>query len=211
MSISRTLLLPAAAAALFAFAAPAHAGQSSDPDVLRIEKAGHGVRWNAGVTGRDGKWGHAEALINAPLDKVRAQVTDYNHYKDFAPQKFNNARVIAKENGTTDLYMQVPVMHGMVKFWFVLRFGAPKMVNGVETLEGTFVRGNVQNANIIFQMKQVAEDFSVLKCDLLIVPSVPAPQAVIDEELRDAAYDAVTAVHERAQGRPGQFYVNPKE
>ena len=205
----RSLLFPAVAAAYVAIAPQAHAA-SSDPDVLRIEQAGHGVRWNAAVAGKEGKFGHAEALINAPLDKVRAQVTDFGHYKDFAPQKFNNARVVAKENGTTDLYMQVPIMHGMVKLWFVLRFGAPKMVNGVETLEGTFVRGNVETANIVFQMKQVADDFSVLKCDLLIKPSVPAPQGLVDEELRDAAYDAVTAVHERAQGRPGQFYVNPK-
>ena len=55
------------------------------------------------------------------LAKVREKSTDFSHYKEFVPHKFQNARVIAKENGNTDLYMQVPVMRGMVTLWQVLR------------------------------------------------------------------------------------------
>jgi hypothetical protein len=31
-------------------------------------------------------------------------------------------------------------------------------------------------------------------CDLVLAPTIPAPQAAIDEELRDACGDAIVAV-----------------
>jgi hypothetical protein len=33
-----------------------------------------------------------------------------------------------------------------------------------------------------------------------MVPTIPAPQAAVDEELRDSALKAVDAIHDRAQG-----------
>jgi len=202
-------LLPIALLLALFLPLEAHAG-STDPDVLRIEKAGHSVKWNAPLAGREGRYGHAEALVNAPLTKVRETAGAFGQYKNIFGGKLRNIRVVGKENGSTDVYVQVPVMHGMLTLSQVLRFGPAKQVApGVEQLEGTFVRGtNVNGAHIVITMKEVDENFTVVKCDLLIVPSVPAPQSAVDEELRDAAMNAVDGIHEHAQGRPGTFALN---
>ena len=135
------------------------------------------------------------------VEAVRKVLTQYGQYKDLAPDKFSNVRVIGKEAGNTDVYMQVPIMRGMVNLWMVLRFGAVQQIApGVEVLEGKFVRGSVKDANIVFTSKRLDENFTMLTCDLLISPNFPAPQSAIDEEMRDSALKAVDAIHNRAQG-----------
>jgi hypothetical protein len=187
---------------------------SSDPDVLRLEKAGHSLSWNATIAGHDGRYGHAEALVKAPLAKVRETVTDYTKFKDLAPANWVGpprlrARVIGKEAASTDLYMQEPIMHGAMSLWQVMRFGVVKEIApGVQTVEGTMQKGNVKAANIILTMKQINEDWTVLKCDLQIIPSFPAPQSAVDEEMRDSAKYAIDALHDRAQGVPATFALN---
>ena len=56
------------------------------------------------------------------------------------------------------------------------------------------------HSSIGFTIRQIDENITLLKMDLLIVPTIPAPQSALDEELRDAAMDAVRAMHDRAQG-----------
>ena len=192
------LILPLAALITLA-AGPSGAAPATDDEVAKLNAAGHALKSNVTLGGKS--YGHAVSMINAPLAAVRKELTAYGQYKTLAPDKFSNVRVVAKEGATTDVYMQVPIMHGLVNLWQVLRFGAPQQVSpGVEVLEGKLVKGNVKDANIVFTMRALDENFTVLTCDLLIVPSVPAPQAAIDEELRDSALKAVDALHTRAQG-----------
>ncbi len=174
-----------------------------DAEAQRLSQLGHSTKTTLVPAGKSDKYGHAEVLINAPLAKVRQQVTDFAHYKDFAPDKFKNARVVDKnrEQGTTDLYFAIEAMHGLVKLTNTLSFGAPKVVGNTEIVEGRFVSGsNVKDANIVLTMREVSPDFTVLKIDLLMIPTIPAPQAAVDEELRDSALKAVDAIHDRAQG-----------
>jgi hypothetical protein len=172
-----------------------------DPDAARIASAGHSLKWNWTPPGKGDRFGHAEVLVNAPLGAVRAVVTDFGHYKDLVPSRFHNARIIARQPGSTDVYMQVPILHGMVTLWEVVRFGSvQRLAPGVEQLEGQYVRGNVKTMDVIFTMHAIGEDWTVLKLDLLLLLNIPAPQWAIDEELRDAAMQAVDAMHDRAQG-----------
>lgn len=204
-------LLPFAVFGVFLFASSAEAAPTTDPEVLRIENAGHSIKWNYTPEGRQERYGHAEALVNASFAKVRAQTLDFAHFKDLVPDKFHNARVIAKDKVSTDLYVQVPVMRGLILLTTVLRFGPTRVVlPGLELIEGKFVSGNknVKTANILFTVHEIDPEHVVLKCDLLILPTMAAPQAAIDEELRDAAQQAVDAMQERAQGRKGTFPMN---
>jgi len=52
-------------------------------------------------------------------------------------------------------------------------------------------------------VKPVDAKHSLVAIDVLLVPKVPAPQALVDEELRDGAEDFVNGLKDRAQGRPG--------
>jgi hypothetical protein len=197
---------PAAAAPAAAAPAPPPAlVPLDDAEIARIEGAPFAVKSNWVPPGKSERFGHAEIVIHGDPDEVRKVLLDFGHYKDIVPRKFKNAHVIAKEKGRTDLYMQVPIMHGMIMLWDVLRFSPITLTERGERLEGTFVRGNVRDANIVMTMRGVAPKKTLLTCDLLILPKVPAPQSAIDEELRDAAGDALDGI----KGRVEQPSVSP--
>jgi hypothetical protein len=169
-------------------------------DVEKLRTEGHATRSNRRPPGKTHRYGHAEIYIRANMARVRAQITDFSHYKDLVPDKFHNARVLGKEKDHTELYLQVPILHGLVTLWEVMRFGPVQVVEpGLEVLEGKHVRGNVKDGNLLLTVHRIADEESVLECDLLILPAVPAPQSAIDEELRDAAAQALDAIRVRAE------------
>lgn len=193
------------AAAAFALLAAADTrAEARDPDVARIEAAGHSLEWNWVPPGQGARYGHAETLIHAPLSVVRERVLDYAHYHDFVPSKFKTSRVIGHgRDGSTDVYVRIAVMHGVLMLWNVTRFAPPRSVApGVEVVEGKMVpgKGNVEDLRVLWTMHAIDPEWTVLKADLLLKPGLPAPQSAVDEELRDACLDAVDAVHDRAQG-----------
>ncbi len=172
-----------------------------DDDVAKLNAAMHALKSNVQRPGRPEKYGRAISMINAPLADVRTAVTKYGDYKTLAPERFSVVKVVGKDGPNTDVYMKIPIMKGMIDLWQVLRFGAPVTVSpGVEVIEGKFVKGNVKDAHIVFTLRRLDDNFTVLTCDLLIVPSIPAPQSAIDEELRDSALKAVDGLHTKAQG-----------
>lgn len=192
-------------------AAPAHADapavSPADAELARLRAAqGHSVKWNYVPQGQAARYGHAEVLILSPLDMVRAYVMDFAHYKEFSSGKFKTSRVIDRPApGVTDLYVQVPIFHGMIMLWQVVRFAPVRAVGpGVESIEGTLVRGNVRASNVVLTMRAVDPTTTILKCDLLITPEMAAPQSAVDEELRDAAQNAIDAIQVRAQTKYAQ-------
>jgi hypothetical protein len=199
--------------ALFALAvslSPASAGAAQDDDTIaRLNDAGHALKLNVVPQGKTARYGRAISMINAPQDAVRKVLSQYAQYKDLAPDKFTNVRVVGKDHAGTEVYMQVPVMHGLMRMWMVLKFGQPQQIApGVEVLEGKLVKGNVKDANIVFTTKRLDDNFTMLTCDLLITPDMPAPQSSIDEETRDSALKAVDAIHNKAQGHNRTFAFN---
>jgi hypothetical protein len=184
--------------------AGASAPESGDPDALRIASAGHSLKWNWTPPGHAERYGHAETLIHAPIASVRTRVLDYAHYKDMLPSRFKMSRVVGHvPDGSADVYIQIAVLHDMVRLWDVTRFSPLKRAaSGLETLEGRMVpgKGNVEDMNVVWTMHALDAGWTVLKLDLLLKPGLPAPQSAIDEELRDSARYAVDMIHDRAQG-----------
>ncbi|AKU98241.1 hypothetical protein AKJ09_04905 [Labilithrix luteola] len=175
-----------------------------DPQVARLLDAKQTLKWNYSPAGHSERYGHAEALVDAPAEKVAKYTVDFAHYKEIH-RKFATARVIAKEGDNTDVYMRYPVYIGALKVEFheVMRFGLPRVNNGMHVLEGAAVRGDMKQAHAIISVKPVDEKHSLLQVDILLVPRIPAPQYLIDEELRDGAQDFVNGLKDRAQGWVG--------
>jgi hypothetical protein len=190
--------------AALSVASMAHA---NDPDAARITAAGHSLKWNWTPPGRSDRFGHGETLVHAPLSAVRARVLDYANYKDFMPDKFKTSRVVGHgADGSADVYLQILVMGGMVTLWDVTRFAPPKAVGpGVDVIEGRMLpgKGNVEDVDVIWTLRALDVDWTVLKFDVLLKPGLPVPQWAMDIELRDSATCAVDAIHDRAQGSPG--------
>jgi hypothetical protein len=89
-------------------------------------------------------------------------------------------------------------MKGVVTIWYVTRFGGARPgMSGAEIIEGRFVKGNIKDMQIVFTLRPGPEQKTILVCDLNLAINIPAPQNLLDEELRDACGDAVNAVRAR--------------
>lgn len=201
----RRPLLALAALALLALPAAAHADSAShsDPQVQRLLDAKKTLKWNYATASSD-RYGHAEALVDAPAEKVSKVVTDFGRYKELH-RKFASARVVAKEGDSTDVYMKYPVQIGKftIDFHEVMRFAPLRAESGSNVVEGRGVKGDMKQGHLRISVKPVDDKHSLLVVDVLLVPKIPAPQALVDEELRDGAEDYVNGIKDRAQGRPG--------
>jgi hypothetical protein len=181
--------------------APA-AANAPDKQKERLEAAdGHFLKNNYTPKGKQDRYGHAEAIVDAPIADLRAAVLDFSNYKALAPDKFKTVRMIAKENGTVDMYFQVPVMKGLLTIWYVTRFPDHLIpdAKGTEVLDGKFVKGSIDDMELELTLRSIDASHTILTCDLLIVPQLPAPQSALDETFRDAAGDAVAAIKKRVE------------
>ncbi|MBX3219860.1 MAG: hypothetical protein KF795_05025 [Labilithrix sp.] len=203
---------PAASAPSASLAAPTDGvwpfvGTISDGDrdaqLERLKRDPGPIKSNWVPPGKSDRYGHAEGLINAKADAVRAKLLDFTRYKDLAGPKFKSVRVVDKQGQNTDVYFQLPIMRGLVTIWYVTRFPPSRTTGGGDVLEGTFVKGNIKGMHIAFTVRPGTEEAnSVLVCDLVLRPSIPAPQSALDEELRDACGDAINSLRKTIAATP---------
>ena len=181
---------------------PFNPGPTAEEKAAQMDRLGKDpgpIKTNWTPPGKSDRYGHAEGLIAAPYDAVRARLADFPHYKDLAGPRFKKVSVVDKQPGGTDIYFQLPIMKGIVTIWYVTRFNPPRAGgNGTEVVEGKFVKGNIKDVHMIFTMRPATEDkkSTVLVCDLLLGLNIPAPQGPLDEELRDACGDAINHVRQ---------------
>ena len=166
------------------------------------------LRSNWVMPGQRERYGHAVAVLDAPVAAVRAQVGSFAQYKELVPSKFNTARVVRKKAPETDLYVQVPLKIGGIVLWGVTRWMAAHPVEStdegggeVEVLEGRLLTGNFSQFHLIWTMKSIDATHTALACDMLLGLDVPAPQSAVDEELRDACGQGVDAVAEKLKAK----------
>ena len=165
----------------------------------RLAKDKGPIKTNWVPPGKGDRYGHAEGIIDAPVPKVKARLEDFAHYKDLAGPKFKTVRVVDKQGADTDVYFQLPIMKGLITINYVTRFPPAKHVAGAgggeDVVEGTFVKGNIKSMHIAFAVRPGPDDkSSIMTCDLILLPNIPAPQDKVDEEMRDACGDAINAV-----------------
>ncbi len=183
--------------------APAPSADDLKAQADRLAKDQGPIRSNWTPPGKSERYGHAEGLIAAPYDAVKARLLDFPRYKELAGPKFKKVSVVDKSATATDLYFQLPIMKGLVTIWYVTRFSTARPgMAGAEVVEGTFVKGNIKDMQIVFTIRPTADQKTILVCDLNLAITLPAPQAALDEELRDACGDAVNAIRARSTQPP---------
>jgi ribosome-associated toxin RatA of RatAB toxin-antitoxin module len=143
--------------------------------------------------------GGASAVIEAPLAEVRALITDYGHYTDFIPA-FQQARVLSRKAGESEIYLQVPIAHGAATIWGVVRMAkaAPRPdPEGGEVVRGTFVKGNVADFRAAWHLIPLSESRTQLRLELLVVPQMPIPSSMLTSYLEGAAARGVSGVQKK--------------
>jgi hypothetical protein len=176
---------------------------SRDPQVARLLGAKNVLKWNQTLGGKD-RYGHAEVLVDAPVDVVVKKAQEFGKYKELH-RKFATARVVAKEGDNTDVYMRYPVQLGPMTFELheVMRFAPMHAVGSSFVMEGRGIQGDMSKGHSILTIKPVDAKHAVLAIDILLEPKIPAPQSFIDEELRDGAGDFVNGLKDKSQGWSG--------
>ena len=177
---------------------------AKDPQVARLLEAKKTLNWNHTLGGGKDRYGHAEALVDAPADKLAKTAVEFGKYKELH-RKFASARVIAKEGDQTDVYMRYPVTIGPVtiELYEVMRFSPDRATAGTHVIEARGIKGDMKRGHTLITIKPVDAKHSLIEVDILLVPVLPAPQSYVDEELRDGAQDFVNGLRDKAQGSVG--------
>ncbi len=162
-------------------------------------------RYNVPVQGYSIKAGGGMTVVNAGLAHVRQTVTDYGHYADFMP-RFKKSKIVGKNGPNTDVYLQVAILHGAATVWAVTRFGPPSPEGAGERIEGRLQgQGNVDDLRAVWHLQPIDADHTLVKLELLIVPTLPVPASLVTPELEFASDQAVSATRDRTEARCRQL------
>ena len=177
---------------------------AKDPQVVRLLEAKRTLNWNHTLSGGKDRYGHAEALVDAPAEKLAKVASQFGQYKELH-RKFATARVIGKEGDQTDVYMRYPVQIGPVKIelYEVMRFSPDRASGTSHIIEARGIKGDMKRGHTLITIKPVDAKHCIIEVDVLLVPVLPAPQSYVDEELRDGAQDFVNGLRDKAQGTAG--------
>jgi hypothetical protein len=184
-----------------AFAARAHADDEADKLTARGKALRYSVKTTEPANSID--TGGAAIMVNAPIDQVRPIVTDYRHYAQFI-KPFEQSKLISKKDGVSEVYFEVPVLHGAAKIWAVVKIGKPVKDGDGEKIVATYGnKGNVDDFRALWRLRAIDETHTIVKCEILVDPKMPMPPTMVTGELSYAADKAVTAVRDKAEKNVG--------
>jgi ribosome-associated toxin RatA of RatAB toxin-antitoxin module len=169
-----------------------------DAEAQRLGALKKAERYEVAMPGASVRAGGAAVLCQAPLAVVERLATDYGHYVNTIP-RFQKSRVVAKKGNDTDVYLQVPILHGAATVWSLTRFGLPQRQGQSVLIAGKMLEGNVNDFRGQWRLRAVNDTQSVVKMELLVVPKFPAPDKVITSELQGAAANAANSLCRRAE------------
>jgi ribosome-associated toxin RatA of RatAB toxin-antitoxin module len=142
--------------------------------------------------------GGAAIFVDAPLQVARKIATDYRHYSKFV-KGFSQSRLISREKGVSEVYFEVPVLHGAATIRAVVLMDPPVKDGACEKIAGRYKSGNVSDFRTTWRLCPVDEARTIVKLEILVDPKLPVPSSLVARELSAAADRGVTAVRREAQ------------
>lgn len=181
------------------FLARAPAPNATEPPQSELELArGEPVP----IEGSDRVRGRATVVVQAPLDKVRRSVLDFDHYHEFMPA-YRQARVLGRtDDGGRKVYMQLSALHDTLRMWFHVAVSPATDVDGVETYSTKFLEGNVRTASAVWGMREIDAERTELSLEVQLVPRIPLPTGMLNEQTVRGAVRGLMAMKRRAEGLP---------
>ena len=119
----------------FMLAALPGVGHAEDDETQALVKRGKALRYSVKTTAPANSidTGGAAIYVSAPLAEVRKIITDYRHYDQFI-KPFEQSRLLSRRKGVSEVYFEVPIMHGAAKIWCVVNFEPPSKDAAGETI-----------------------------------------------------------------------------
>jgi ribosome-associated toxin RatA of RatAB toxin-antitoxin module len=178
----------------------------ADEEAAKLETQGKALRYTQKTTDPVSRidTGGAAIFVNAPIDAVRRIVTDYRHYSTMI-KPFKQSKLLSRSKGVSEVYLEVPILHGAATVWVVAVIGPVVKENGEEKIIAKRKDGNVDDFRATWRLRAVDAEHTIVKLELLVDPKVPAPASAVANELSGAADKAVTAVRDQAKkGKAGE-------
>lgn len=146
--------------------------------------------------------GRSTLTIAAPIDKVRAVVLDFPHYPAFMPH-YQACRVLGRgrDGAAREVYMEVAALHGAVKMWARVDVSKPAAADGVEVHESKLLEGNIKDLKATWRLKKIDEKSTELTLEIFLLPRLPLPDKLVNQENLNGSAAAVMAVKRRVLGR----------
>lgn len=162
-----------------AAATPAHSTAPVAPEVV--------TAGGEEVPGLAVRRGRSETVIDAPLEVVAREMTDFPRYAEFMPH-VNEARVVHRNRADTDVYMSVPLSPSLGVIWALVRVHVARAPGRVE-LTSQAVDGNMERFETHTVMERVDGPVprTRLTFRILALPRLPFPSSVFTREMVDAA------------------------
>ena len=191
------LALVTAFTILFGMPMPTNAG---DDEATRLERRGRAERYTKPTTNPKNSidTGGAAIYVHAPIDVVRRIVTDYRNYEKTI-KSFKKSKLLSRNKGVSEVYLEVPILHGAATVWVVAVIGAPTVEGNEEKITARMLRGNVDDFRAVWRLRAVDSENTIVKLELLVDPSLPAPASLVTPELCTASDNAVTGVRKQAE------------
>jgi hypothetical protein len=195
-TIWTALLLSIAAIAILLAAGPARADEEAD----RLAALGRPHTYTLKTTSPASPidTGGAAILVHAPIEDVRKIVTNYGSYQKFL-KPFDQSKVLAKRKGVSEVYLQVPILHGAARIWAVAEMPPPAKRGAEEVIAGRMKKGNISDFRPVWRMRAIDDQRTVLKLELLVDPSLPFGASLITKHLVLSAAKGVKGVKARAE------------
>jgi ribosome-associated toxin RatA of RatAB toxin-antitoxin module len=152
------------------------------------------------IAGSDFVRGRTTLKVNAPIERVREAVLDFGRYTEFMPF-FRGSRVLGRTAaGARDVYMEIEALHGAVRLWVEIEIPRPTIVDGLETYESRFVKGNVKEFKAIWRLRKIDDAATELSLEVFLQPLMSLPTALVNRGNVGGSMKGATAMRARIEG-----------
>ena len=136
--------------------------------------------------------GRAMGVVNAPPSVVARMLADVDRYKEFMPCIRESRKV---GDGLFEVKCELPWPIKDAWARVKVRSGVR---NGVKVVQWWMVKGTLDSYDGVAWIQPWGEGKSLVIYQMRAVPSIPAPNSLLDRGMRSAAKDVLETLRERA-------------
>lgn len=174
----------------------ASAAQSALPPAIKHLADGRIEESSFAVKGTTILGGRAQAIVNAPVDKVMSAIFDYGNYAQFLPH-FRTSKVLSKRGSNAIVYMEAFFIKNTFKVWIQESFRERASQGSTRVVEGKMLKGNVDRLDARWEVTPIDKNRSLVVFQMLLDPDLPLPASIVSEQNTVAARRTIKALRDK--------------
>jgi ribosome-associated toxin RatA of RatAB toxin-antitoxin module len=177
----------------------ASSAQSALPPAIKHLADGHIENSSFAAKGTTIQGGRAQAIVNAPVDKVLSAIFDYGNYAQFLPH-FRTSKVLSKRGANAIVYMEALAIKETFKIWVQESFKEGASQGSTRVVVGKMLKGNVARLDARWEVTPIDKNRTLVAFQMLLDPHLPIPASVVSQQNVGAARRTIKALLEKRLG-----------